>query len=374
MQGLAIVDLASSHELMATSDYRSDDELWSGSGEKSFTEYGQDRYDHNDNLTCAARSVNAVPAFPYPSAIAIAVRAVIFIYYTIIFFLAIFLNSLIIILISKHKKLQTIPFFLALQIIIVDLCGAVFLFPLSVVSAGANKWLLGEQMCVVTGVLFYTTGFVRTELMLVLVIDRFLTIFAPFFYPKKQLKLVCGISALSILLPMLISTIPAFLDCYSFTASVGQCQLSSNCSTMCTTLRNLLAFVILVPSCVIPLFLYAALYFKAKKLRNQVVVIPNGDLDAPRREWRAITTFFLMFLTLFIVTVPPGSITLIGNLVYSASSKPLWFSLVETVLYNMILLIFILDPIVIMRNGDVKEVWSGIRCPWPWPAGWPAIN
>ena len=109
----------------------------------------------------------------------------------------------------------------------------------------------------------------------------------------------------------------------------------------------------------IPLFLYLLLYLKARKLKNASVA-PESTVTAVNDEQtfevnkRANFTFFIMFLSLFFVIVPPIFINVIIGQVFTPS---LWSEILRTISINALPLLVILDPIVISRDRDVREVF-----------------
>ena len=64
-----------------------------------------------------------------------------------------------------------------------------------------------------------------------------------------------------------------------------------------------------------------------------------------------------MFLTTFAVRIPPGlSGTIISNITTSIDAQnTLWFYTLDAFTLNIFLLSFVLDPMFILRNLDVKE-------------------
>lgn len=78
-----------------------------------------------------------------------------------------------------------------------------------------------------------------------------------------------------------------------------------------------------------------------------------------RREQRANTTFLILFIALVDVTFPTYIVVTLGNVVLNARNirpQPAVFTIIATLMTSLYILIFITDPVVIMRNQDVKEV------------------
>lgn len=340
-------------------DWRSFIEFWSGSGGSGESGSGFGNFTSvNDTLSCVATSIMG-QAYPYPFVLSVAARTGLLIHYVLLLLTSVPMNAFVIFMICKCKSLRTISFVLVLQVAIIDLVGAAFHIPLSIISAAANKWLLGEIMCTIAGVMFYAVGFTRTEVMLCFVIDRFLLVFMTYTYPKYRLKTVVGLSIVAHVVPIVLAIIPAFLGCYAFAPSIGQCHLSMDCSLVCALYRGIVAVLIILPSCVVPLILYAGLFLKANKLKGAVIpahlVATMDNPDPNKTEMRATITFFLMFVVLFAVTAPHAITYLIGSAVFFASTPPIWYRVIEGVLANVVSLILVLDAVVLMRNTDVKD-------------------
>ncbi len=140
-------------------------------------------------MTCAAESlqndtVSVDPNYqPY-------VRYVQLVYDIFIFMFGLPLNWFLILLVIKNKALHTLSFAVAMQVVVLNIFIVSILVPITIISLSANRWLFGEYVCAINGALNTMTYFTRIFLMLVLVIDRFMTVSMPFFYPKYRHK-VC---------------------------------------------------------------------------------------------------------------------------------------------------------------------------------------
>ena len=72
-------------------------------------------------VSCAARSIQGPVVLPYSTALTITVRAILAVYYIITTLAGIILNTLVIVLVAKYKKLRTHSFAVALQVVGLDL-------------------------------------------------------------------------------------------------------------------------------------------------------------------------------------------------------------------------------------------------------------
>ena len=138
---------------------------------------------NNVTLTCAARSLIRPGELPFSPALTTTVRSFQTFFYILYLFLGIFLNTLVVLLVAKYKKLRTRSFAIALQVVVSNLIVLLFVYMARPVTAIANKWLFGEYMCIITAFIFVTWVLLRSSLMFAFVVDRFLSVFYPFSYP-----------------------------------------------------------------------------------------------------------------------------------------------------------------------------------------------
>ena len=222
----------------------SGDDLWrsgeSGSGVFNYTD--------NLTLTCAAQEIRGPVVLPFSQSAAIAVRVIRALQSFIIVIFGILLNSMVLLVVGKFKKLQTPSFSIGFQVVIFDLLLALYhIFALA--SAIAGRWPFGEALCVITGLFHILNTIMRTFFMLVLVIDRFLTIFSPFLYPKYSSKIIVCLSLLSWMVSILLTIppLPGILDCYTFSSASWFCMLSGSCNVKCKAFSNFFLRGIMAP-------------------------------------------------------------------------------------------------------------------------------
>ena len=277
------------------------------------------------------------------------------------------LNSFVMFLVAKYKKLHTLSFAVALQIMAVDIVFTIsFVLPV-VATASVDSWPFGNHACVVSGYVTFTAAITRLFLMFVFVIDRFLSVFTPYFYPRHSIKIIVTLSVASWVLIIAAHAIvlPGALDCYTFVEPLNACVVSASCSQHCMIFLNMhLAILGLLPM-LVPSILYCALYCKARALRRETVV-PTNPGSGPtndaalkenrKRELRATVTFFLLFITILPAVAPTSIVNVVVDSVTSASYVSLSLRAVRAVSAAFLCLLLISDPIVIMRNQDVREV------------------
>ena len=121
--------------------------------------------------------------------------------------------------------------------------------------------------------------------------------------------------------------------------------------------------VIFIPTTILPVVLYILLYWKVKKIEKAgpAAVAPVGGENQPvKRDWKAAITFFLLFLTVFILTAPPSVLLVILAATLSIVPAQAGF-VILAFLTSVASLLVVADPIVIMRHSDVKEVLCEIK-------------
>ena len=153
--------------------------------------------------------------------------------------------------------------------------------------------------------------------------------------------------------------LPGLLDCYIFRSTLMVCTTSSQCSYSCFIYLRIYSGIA-IPATILPIILYGFLYYKARKIQKKLA--SNRAANAYyRKEWKATITFSLMFLTVVAVVLP----NILTNLIIIAifpdgDYSPVSYAIL-VVASSSILLLTITDPIVIMRDRDMKEVLSKIK-------------
>ena len=104
----------------------------------------------------------------------------------------------------------------------------------------ASGRVLGFQTCVAVGFVTISFTLQRMYLMFVFVIDRFLSVFYPFFYEKYRIKITISLSAVSLVsVPAIcLPSIPTSLDCFGFTTLRNSCTSLHSCSPSCSTIQT----------------------------------------------------------------------------------------------------------------------------------------
>ena len=313
------------------------------------------------SLTCAARSIQQ--EVTYNSTSNMVLRSFKIISSILIIIFGVLLNSMVLVLVKKFKSLQTFSFAIALQVIAIDLIRSSITHPAILVTAIANKWLFGEYVCILTGFVNFSSILARIVLMLTLVIDRFCSIFMPFYYPNRRRKIMLSLSLAAWSLAILLCTLmlPGLIDCYTYVPQGSGCYYSLRCNRQCTILLNFTVFFVILPFSIVPIFLFGALFWKAKKIKKRTVLALNDLTDngsATKRNWRATITFFLLFIVQFVVFIP--LVLALTFLRFIFSSSP-WLNFIQILSANLLALLVIVDPLFIMRDRDMRIAMAELK-------------
>ena len=316
----------------------------------------------NDTLTCAARNIQGPVELSFSPYVPLVARCLLIIYYMLVAFFGTVLNCFVFYLVCRYKELQTLSFVFAIQNIACNIIGSV-LVAVSFVSVIFNKWLLGETMCYLIGGLHFAINLLRGFFLSGLVLDRFCSVFLTFSYPRYQVKVLWFVGIASYLGTALIVLIPSIMDCYTFSITSWLCRIASTCSSQCAIARHLNGFLVFLPMRIIPLIMYCILYYKGRKARKAMQRIAASVALKENKNRRASITFFLMFLSVFLVSAPSGLTSAALNIagLTTDTTESVWFYIVDVIALNVFILSHVADPIFILRNQDVREVISRIK-------------
>ena len=325
----------------------------SGSGTLN-TNYESD-YLENTTLSCAARNVQGHVQLPLSTTSSTVLRAFQALFYLLLLIFGTLLNSLVLVLVAKYKKLHSQSFAVAVQVMVLNLL-LMLVIVISLISVLANQWLFGEIMCGLVSLYTAYIYTVRTLLLFLLVVDRFLAIFWTFAYPKHRNKVLTSFSIASWVFS-LGNIIPYMLDCYTFRGNAWSCRSASFCHETCTYFFAFAVFAGFFPAWITPVILYAVLFIKAQKAKKT----SEEMTQVYKKNWKGTITFFLLFISVFAVTLPNITIIFILDSFYDENTlSPAAYAL-SVVTESFVFLLLVTDPIVIMRNEDVREILTEIK-------------
>ena len=280
---------------------------------------------------------------------------------------AVFLNILLIVLIGKFKVLWQTTFFLALQVVIIDLGITVIVTPISVINAIAGQWILGPTLCAINSFFVTLTRQSRNSLMFVFVTDRFCSVFFPFRYFKYRKKVVIPLCIVAYLVTIILIIVEGTLDCNNFSRVTWHCSIGGGCANPegCEIARATTIILTNIWGSYIPLIMYTILFIKAKMIKNKLPPAYASEeiVQNNKRERKTNLTFFFLFLSLFGVTFFPFVFYVVGRYILQAlgirpSPEYLVVVIILRTLYNILPII---DAIAIMRNPDVRRALALLK-------------
>ena len=247
--------------------------------------------DNSSNISCKEIQLKLGIPLPLSPQITNALRYSQIVYYLVTLILGAFMNTFVIVLVARFKKLRTATFYLALQVIVVDLLYAVIFFPTATANAIARRDIFAA-LCSFLGFIIFFFRSLRTIIMNVLVIDRFFSVFMPYSFPKHRVKTMLTLSLVAWITALLLSLVPTtpLLDCYGFQQFTWACTPTAGCKyKKACLLYDSITVILLQLSNAVALLLYLILYCKARKLRNRVDTVPqiqDGNTDSNLRAER----------------------------------------------------------------------------------------
>ncbi len=145
--------------------------------------------------------------------------------------------------------------------------------------------------------------------MFVFVFDRFCTVFMPFRYDTYRRKVTLLLFLTAIALAVISAVLAMTFSCFGLSRVIWLCisTIDETCPNyeLCQQLAILFITIGKIVGSFVPMVMYIALFIKAKKVRNQNLIMPSGtqeDAEQRKRDRRANIT---LFLSLFGVNIPP---------------------------------------------------------------------
>ena len=304
-------------------------------------------------MTCAARGLRDANNISLPIPLATVLRVSHTLYFSSLAVLGITLNMLVLVLVMWSRKLRNRSFAIAAQIAVANL-GVILVatIPTSIQS-GFGQPIFGLGQCIVSGYFLHAFVDVRVLLIFAFSLDRFASVFAPFLYPKYNLAFIIFMSALAWFIGIAFNLIgiPQILDCYIYSKPIAACTFSMSCSSNCMIFQSIYLSAVIFPAMAASLIFIIALYIKGRKIRKQTSqMMGTSESGMTERDWKALKTFFLLTVTVIVVNI--GLVFVF--ILYHVSKATVHSPLILLAAFIMIVY-YIIDPIVILRNADARE-------------------
>ena len=295
--------------------------------------------------------------------------------------LAITMNGFVIFLVARYKVLHQMAFYLALQIIVAHLIFSVTVLPFIFVTAILREWRLGLVMCQLLGSIHDIIITSRYLLTFVLTMDRVISVFYPFFYLRHGGKVsICNsVIAWTLSLARSITSLEGVMSCTKYLPIFKMCSGAPFCSESCRIHILIFSAILATFGVVIPFLLYIALFFKAKIIRyrfkNSIQTqqdssssVPSNDGMNPaqvqsqsssrktnQHNHRATWTFVILTAVIIGCSLPPYILYTVENNI-PGTSPPVLTILQIIVGRTLVHCLAVADPIVILRNRDVRDL------------------
>lgn len=285
---------------------------------------------------------------------------------TLLFVFGAALNCFAFFLVIRFKTLRTRDFFLALQVLLADLLDISYIPMMIAVLLTSSASISGRRGCDALGFSEVLFDIIRYGGMSVLALDRFNTVFFPFAYPPRGNVTALALSVALWSFGIVYSATAVAVDCYGLQPLTGVCTIYPECSNGCVVIEYLHYVVITVIGVILPTALYSMMSWKARKMKKQTAQVV-GSLAMPRstntiRDNRAVVTFFILFVALCGCALP----IYVGLLLLPVKgTHPTIYWSYEALSHIFLDIVVLLDPIIVMRNQDVREkiqeLWSSLK-------------
>ena len=188
-------------------------------------------------------------------------------------------NFFAVFMIVFYKTLHSRTFMLALQILVFHIIASFVVLPPSFAVAVADRWLFGDIGCQILGFIHDAHLSIRYLFVLILTLDRFFTIFFPFFYYRYGNRIAVTMSAVTwvILLVRLLVPSYIFLNCIAYVPVLRVCTGIAGCSDACNIYFAVYLSVLVACTTFLPFVLNLILYCKSRRLYRET---PLGDFSS----------------------------------------------------------------------------------------------
>lgn len=325
-------------------------------------------------------------------------------------------SCLVLLLVAYNKKLRYPSIVISLGLVAADLILAVAWLLQVLAYVGVGDWTLGDEACTVFGVTLVWLLYVRWSEVAVVTMDRFLIVIFPFFTYKRYSKLLMiTMTILAWVVPaaLVLPSVSGF-GRHLFRPQISACTVDCEGDGPCTTFYTALFGVFLLIGGVLPAVLYTTMYCiglrKRWKYKNRQLgtvkssvtgtnpqeptsssssgnpgtsevtnvespthlsyedsqAAASSDDSPPRRrsrafrlfkprDRRALTTIFIIFLSMVITHIPIYVLSAIRSVNDIYESTPL---IIHFASIYVFFLGPILDSVIIMRNKDFRDIFT----------------
>ena len=291
-------------------------------------------------------------------------------------------NAAVIFLVLKDKRLRYRSVLASLSIVFVDLLLSIFYHGIILTNTLMRGWSYGEESynsCRIYGILSTYLLYVRWIALSLIVTDRFLTVRFPFQYERHSRVFLATVTVLLWVVPaILVGFFGLPIVGVTFRANVPTCLPSCNNldhALPCKLLNAAALTIVSILGGVVPPVLYSWMYYKGRKMRamytlgKSTLTLTTGitlkdntpaQADKSSREHQALLTLFLIFLSVFLTSLPSYFFLLLRQISICAFFRtPIYF---HFVISDIFIISTALDPIILMRNQDFRIALKKLLC------------
>ena len=278
------------------------------------------------------------------------------------------LNIFVLFIIIKYRSLQQRLMYIAIQISIMEITYLLLIPPAIFVSGIAREWLLGDAMCNILGIVNDGFAYFRFMMTFILTLDRFISVFSPFFYERHAKRILFSLLGLVYFTTFVRVFLPieGVMGCYAYVGSNKICTAYSGCSLNCYYFVVVSITLIVAIGAFMPFGMYMILFCKAYRLRKATMKTVPQELPLESQEGEArvkpnvrkesFHVTITMFILLMSVIGGTSPVFILYAVQFVADQKhPAFFILIMLVGRTSFNSIPVVDAIAIMRNKQFRE-------------------
>ena len=283
------------------------------------------------------------------------------------------LNIFLLVVIIKYAELHQRSLFLSLQIIIIEILYHLTI-PLTIlVSTIYGHWIFGNVVCNISGMIHDAFAMFRFTMTFVLTVDRFISVFKPFFYNRHGGLVSWTLSAVMWLVTLIRVVLPltGILDCFIYIPTFKTCTVFPGCSDSCKYFAAWSIGLIVLTGVVLPLILYAIIFYIIRKITRYHVSVQASVRKGQRRQsevinetmkYRNVVNSRKKFVTASIlltsiIGTTPAFTLYMATIFYQQPNRVLFIvnMLVGRTSFNIIP---VFDSIAFFRHQDIMRISS----------------
>lgn len=312
-------------------------------------------------------------------------------------------NTLVLLLVGLNRSLQYRSVLCSLELVVADMLIAVAWATQGLGNVGTNKCPFGPTGCSILGIVTSIAVYARWCIVALITLERFCSIVCPFCYMKWSKPLLITLSIFCWAIPIALTTIPwlAGLGVYRFRLHYSSCAITCDPDDVtCFRFYISLYGIFVGVGGVLPMLLYFTMCVigqrNSYKLRHiqlgrhsprtdssedgkpggggggggdgsndgsrdssttTTSTSPSSTSSSSILDRKILFTFFMIFMNVFLTQLPIYITSALRSNEETYDDIPLPLHLIFV---NIYLLGSVLDPLLIMRNRDFKDVFQKI--------------